>query len=78
MYDDDGLSNDLRKKMCNCGWIIKVTKLGKLKKNKYANYKDYLKMKREEEREAERHDLYKKKQLELQLNMLKGYMVVDV
>ena len=69
IYDDNGLSDDLRKKMCDYGWTIKVTKLGKLKKNKYANYEDYLKMKREEEREAERRDPYWKKQLGLQLNI---------
>ena len=27
VYDDEGLSDDLRKKMCDCGWTIKVTKL---------------------------------------------------
>jgi hypothetical protein len=62
MYNNNGLSDNLRKKMCDCGWTIKVTKV---EKKKYANYKEYLKMKREEEREAKWKGGYYKRRRDL-------------
>jgi hypothetical protein len=56
-YDDEGLSDDLRKKMRDCGWTIKVTKLEETwysrEEDEYADYESYLEMEREQEREDE-------------------------
>jgi hypothetical protein len=57
IYDDEGLSDDLRKKMRDCGWTIKVTKLEESwysrEEDEYADYESYLEMEREQEREDE-------------------------
>lgn len=57
VYDYEGLSDDLRKKMRDCGWTIKVTKLEEseydLEEDEYADYQYYLEMKREQELEDE-------------------------
>lgn len=55
--DDEGLSDDLRKKMRVCGWTIKVTKPEESwysrEEDEYADYEFYLEMEREQEREDE-------------------------
>jgi hypothetical protein len=57
IYDDEGLSDDLRKKMRDWGWTIKVTKLEESwysrEEDEYADYESYLEMEREQERENE-------------------------
>jgi hypothetical protein len=57
VYDDEGLSDDLRKKMRDCEWTIKVTKLEEsehdLEEDEYADYEYYLEIEREQEREDE-------------------------
>ena len=57
IYDDEDLSDDLRKKMHDCGWTIKVTKLEESwysrEEDEYADYESYLEMEREQEREDE-------------------------
>jgi len=57
VYDDEGLSDDLRKKMQDCEWTIKVTKLEEsehdLEEDEYADYEYYLEIEREQEREDE-------------------------
>ncbi|CZR68025.1 uncharacterized protein PAC_17924 [Phialocephala subalpina] len=55
VYDDKRLSDDLRKKMRDCGWTIKVTKLEQSEYGREEDeYTDYeYEMKREQEREDE-------------------------
>ena len=57
IYDDEGLSDDLRKKMRDCGWTIKVTKLEESsysrEEDEYVDYESYVEMEREQEKEDE-------------------------
>jgi hypothetical protein len=50
VYDDEDLSDDLMKKMRDCGWTIKVAKLEKLE---YVDSEYYLDMEEEEDEEDE-------------------------
>ena len=60
------LSDDLTKKMRDCGWTIKVTKLEEseydLEEDRYSEYEYYLEMKRVQEKEDEYTDYVKREQ----------------
>jgi hypothetical protein len=65
IYDDEGLSDDLRKKMRDCRWTIKVTKLEKSwysgEEDEYADYEYDLEMEREREREEWLEEYYRRR-----------------